>query len=260
MCRFRIGLGGRAEKRYGSGSMKDYPSIPIRECREPLVRIPPEAFAFSEPHPYAALGAPYGGASPWLLRRSVLVALADAQGRLTALRPGWTLKLFDAYRPLPVQAFMVWREFQQQARRRGDSLDAFRDPADLARRDPQRYATLAATVFLFWSVPADDPRAPPPHSTGAAIDLTLQDASGQEADMGCPIDETTERAFPDHFADAADAALRAVHARRQLLNEVMSAAGFNRHANEWWHFSLGDQMAACAAKAPFARYGRADNI
>lgn len=237
--------------------MPDYRSVPILECRDPLVRIPVEIFAFTDPPPYVALGAPYGGASPWMLRQRVLDALLEAGILLAARRPGWRLRLFDAYRPVPVQAFMVWREFRQQAELRGRSLDAFDSPADLARRDPGLYATLAATVFTFWGIPSDDVRTPPPHSTGAAVDLTLQDASGQEVDMGCPIDETSERAYPDFYADATRPELRAIHGCRQLLHEVMTSAGFSRHANEWWHFSLGDQMAALARGEPYAVYGRA---
>ncbi|MGE5467129.1 MAG: M15 family metallopeptidase [Ignavibacteria bacterium] len=237
--------------------MFHYRSVPIAECHEPLVGIPAGLFAFTDPHPYAALGAPYGGASPWMLRRSVLDALIAAQDRLGVLAPGWRLKLFDAYRPVAVQAFMVWREFRQQAARVGRSLDAFGSPDELAAADPALYASLAATVFTFWGVPSDDPRTPPPHSTGAAIDLTLEDAAGREADMGCPIDETSERAYPDHFTQAQEAEVRAIHARRCLLNDAMASAGFSRHINEWWHFSLGDQMAALARGEAHAIYGRA---
>lgn len=236
--------------------MKTYQSIPIAECGEPLVAIPAAAFAFTEPHPYAAFGAPYGNTSPWLLRQSVLAALLAAQERLQAARPGWRLKLFDAYRPVAVQAFMVWREFGNQAARAGLDLAGYADPADLRARAPELYAQLAPTVFEFWSEPSEDPRTPPPHCTGAVIDLTLQDAAGQEIDMGCPIDETSPRAYPDHFAQAVAPEEQAIHAHRQLLDAVMVESGFSRHGNEWWHFSLGDQMWAWAQGRATARYGR----
>lgn len=235
----------------------DYRSVPIQECGEPLVPIPVGPFAFTEPHPYRALGAPYAGASPWRLRQGVLAALVRAGLALEARAPGWRLRLFDAHRPVEVQAFMVWREFHQQAARHGRTLAGFSGPEDLARRDAELYALLARTVFTFWGMPSPDPRTPPPHSTGAAVDLTLEDDRGGEADMGCPIDETTERAYPDHYAAAPGARDRAIHGRREMLNEVMAAAGFTRHRHEWWHFSLGDQMAALANGEPFAIYGRA---
>ena len=234
-----------------------YRAVPIAECGEPLVAIPDGQFAFTDPPPYMALGAPYSGASPWMLRQRVRDALLAAGRFLEDRQPGWRLKLFDAYRPVPVQAFMVWREFQRLAEGAGRSLAAFADPADLARRDPDLHATLAATVFTFWGVPSEDPRTPPPHSTGAAVDLTLQDAGGYDLDMGCPIDETTERAHPGFFAAATGPDGRACHEHRRLLNDVMTAAGFSRHANEWWHFSLGDQMAAFSRGEPVAIFGRA---
>jgi D-alanyl-D-alanine dipeptidase len=235
--------------------MKTYRAVPIADCGEPLVPVQSGTVALTEPHPYAALGAPYGTASPWMLRQRVLAALLRAQDELGARRPGWTLKLFDAYRPNPVQAFMVWREFRRQAELVGASLAAFDKPADLQVRDPGLYERLASRVFEFWGIPSDDPRTPPPHSTGAAVDLSLLDADGREVDMGCPIDETTERAYPDHYAHASSPPMRGYHEHRLLLDEVMRSAGFRRHGNEWWHFSLGDQMWAWTAGEPVAVYG-----
>jgi len=237
--------------------MKTYQSIPICECHDPLVAIPATPFAFTLPHPYVKFSAPYGDVSPWMLRQGVLNVLLQAQAELDKRKPGWCLKLFDAYRPIPVQAFMVWREFGIQAELIGHSLAAYRNPTDLQADDPRLYETLAIKVFEFWGIPSDDPRTPPPHSTGAAIDLTLQDESGQEIDMGCPIDETTARAYPDHFAQATSPSMRVFHEHRTLLNKVMTAAGFSRHGNEWWHFSMGDQMWAWARGKSPAIYGRA---
>lgn len=231
--------------------MRPWLAVPINDCGEPLVAIPPEAFAFTDPHPYAAVGAPYGGATPWRLRQGVLAALVAVQAALEARRPGWRLKLFDAYRPIPVQSFMVWQEFLKQARLAGVSLDGCDNPQMLQVSEPALHDRLAATVYEFWALPSDDPATPPSHSTGAAIDLTLQDDAGRELDMGCPIDETTARAYPDHYAGSAHLA----HAHRVLLNDVMTAAGFCRHPNEWWHFSLGDQMWAWA-RGCTACYGR----
>lgn len=236
--------------------MRPWLAVPIVDCGEPLVAIPAEAFVFTEPHPYVAVGAPYGEASPWMLRQSVLTALVAAQSNLTSRRPGWKLKLFDAYRPVAVQSFMVWQEFLKQARLAGVSLGDCTDPQTLQVRLPELHDRLAATVYEFWALPSDDPATPPSHSAGAAVDLTLQDEAGREIDMGCPIDETTARAYPDHFAGAAHPAQQACHAHRLLLNDVMLAAGFSRHPNEWWHFSLGDQMWAWM-NATTARYGLA---
>jgi D-alanyl-D-alanine dipeptidase len=80
--------------------------------------------------------------------------------------------------------------------------------------------------------------------------------------MGTQIDEISPASYPDYYADSTDAAQQKYHIYRQLLNSVMCKAGFRRHPNEWWHFSLGDQMWAWAynqenpAQPMTARYGR----
>ncbi len=222
--------------------------------------IPPDHFAFFNPHPYQALGAPYGGASPWMLRQGVLDALNRANQRLAALRPGWKIMIFDAYRPNAVQAFMVEREFAIQAKLAGLDVDKL-TPADRE--------TLGVKVFRLWGIPSADPATPPPHSTGSAVDCTLADEHGVEVDMGSPVDENSDRSNPDYFANIATPAAQTAHANRKLLAEAMEAEGFLRHHAEWWHFSLHDQYWTWRMReAPrahsdedlpkTARYGRAD--
>ncbi len=48
-----------------------------------------------------------------------------------------------------------------------------------------------------------DLATPPPHSTGAAVDITLVDAAGKAVFMGSPIDELSERSHPAYFAAIA---------------------------------------------------------
>lgn len=82
--------------------------IPIKECHEALAPIPMDGtFAFFSPHPYEALGAPYGDVSPFSLREGVLFSLMEASKSLHKIHPGYRLRIFDAYRPIEVQAFMV---------------------------------------------------------------------------------------------------------------------------------------------------------
>lgn len=91
---------------------KEFPrfrrEIPIEECGEPLVAIPDDgSFGFFLPHPYVSVGAPYGDSSPFFLRASVVEALKNANTKLSISHPGHRLKIFDGYRPLEVQYFMV---------------------------------------------------------------------------------------------------------------------------------------------------------
>ncbi|MDX2215032.1 MAG: M15 family metallopeptidase, partial [Oculatellaceae cyanobacterium bins.114] len=95
----------------------------------------------------------------------------------------------------------------------------------------------------------------PPHSTGAAVDVTLVDQYNHPIDMGSPIDEMSLRSYPDYFSPTFDPPHphesvvnlserpnATVHYHRQILREIMTSVGFLQHPNEWWHFSLGDQM------------------
>ncbi len=217
--------------------------------------IPQDKFVFFSPHAYVALGAPYNGDSPWLLRSGVLEALLEAQKSLASQRPGWKIMVFDGYRPNAVQEFMVMREFRIQAEA------ANFDPDHLTESQQEQ---LAEKVYRLFGIPSENPATPPPHSTGAAVDCTLADESGKEVDMGSPIDENSDRSNPNHFAEAEDAAGKKAHQNRILLHDIMQANGFLRHHAEWWHFSTGDQYWAWTqrqqdpASQIAAHYGRAD--
>lgn len=228
--------------------MKLYQKIPIQDCGEPLVEIPLADFAVVMPHPYAMLGAPYGDRGPYFLRQSVLDRLYQAQGWLQVQRPGWRLQIFDAYRPVAVQQFMVDYTFEQLAR----SHDL--DPAALT---PAQQTDLQSQVFQFWAPPSPDPATPPPHSTGAAVDLTLADAEGMQVNMGSAIDELSPRSYPNYFSESAEPEEQQYNRDRALLSQAMTQAGFCQHPHEWWHFSQGDQLWAWTAQAQIARYGGA---
>ncbi|MFH7244430.1 MAG: M15 family metallopeptidase [Spirulina sp.] len=230
--------------------MKPYHTIPIEDCNEPLLPISAQIFAIVDPHPYQELGAPYGKQSPYRLRASVLTALQEAQNGLQQQQPQWRIQIFDAYRPIAVQAFMVQYTLNQ--------LYQQRYPAQ-TQLTPRQQADLMAEVTQFWAMPSDDPRTPPPHSTGAAVDISLVDGEGNPVPMGSPIDEISERSWPDHFAHQADPDSQRFHRHRTLLHQAMASAGFCRHPQEWWHFSLGDQLWAWLQpthQPKIARYGR----
>ena len=229
--------------------MKPYQSVQIKECGEPLSAIPLEEFAVVTPHPYVALGAPYGEFSPYFLRAGVLQRLFQAQQQLQQQIPSWRLQIFDAYRPIPVQQFMVDYTFEQLVATEG-----------LAAKDlsDERRSHFQSKVAEFWAVPSLNPATPPPHSTGAAVDLTLVDEKGVAVDMGSAIDEISPRSYPNHFEKSDRPEEKRYHHHRSILAEAMSAAGFQQHPNEWWHFSCGDQLWGWqVGKGAIAQYGNA---
>jgi D-alanyl-D-alanine dipeptidase len=230
--------------------MKAYQQIQILECGEPLVPIPLEQFAVESPHPYQKLGAPYGETSPYYLRESVVAALIAAQAYLQQQYPGWRIQIFDAYRPVEVQQFMVDHTFAEVVQTQKLNPDALSD---------EQRGAIWQQVYKIWAVPSHNPITPPPHSTGAAVDITLVDATGQTIDMGSAIDELSPRSDPNYYANQPE---KPYHYHRQLLRDVMYAAGFRRTPDEWWHFCLGDQMWAWLrnqenlTETVIARYGR----
>ncbi len=232
--------------------MKPYQHIPIIECGEPLVPIALEKFAVESPHPYQKLGAPYGKLAPYYLRFSVLDSLITAQTKLQQLRRGWHIQIFDAYRPVEVQQFMVDYTFTTALQAQGLTSQA----------TAAQQQGIWEQVYQMWAVPSFNPDTPPPHSTGAAVDVTLVDENGETVDMGGAIDELLARSHPDYYANATNPLEQQYHTHRQLLRDIMYSSGFRRHPLEWWHFSKGDQMWAwlCQQENPthpiVARYGR----
>jgi len=181
--------------------------IIIKECGEKLLELSDD-FARFNPHQYMLLNAPYGNKSPFFIREDVLKRLKIAQKKLNSLKAGYRLKIFDAYRPLEVQKFMI-------------DYDTKRFSKEIAQK--------------FWSPICDDVKLnPPPHSTGAALDLTIVDEADMELDMGTKIDEFVK----ESHADAIE------NDNRKLLVLVMNFADFVQLPTEWWHFSYGDQIWA----------------
>lgn len=228
--------------------MRPWSPIPIEDCGEPLQALPP-VFLRMEPHPYLALGAPYGAlGNPFQLRLGVVQRLLDAQQQLVKHDPSLRLSIFDAWRPIAVQAFMVDHSIAELCRERGVEL-----------RSGHAFDQVVADVGRFWAAPSRDPATPPPHSTGAAVDLTLSSIDGTPLAMGGEIDVIGAVSEPQHYAGREDSEARRWHQRRQLLAEVMEVAGFAQHPNEWWHYSFGDQLWAWRKGAAVAVYAEAVN-
>lgn len=229
---------------------RPWSKVPISDRGEPLLPLPPQLHRL-EPHPYLALGAPYGaGLSPFRLRRHVVDRLLGAQAELQRQEPQWRLAIFDGWRPVGVQAFMVDHAFKNECVLRG--LDPGGDPIALAG--------VYEAVARFWAPPSENPLTPPPHSTGAAVDLTLADTHGAPLAMGGEIDDIGAISEPDYYSaqsvEEPGSREGQWHRNRQLLAYVMAAAGFAQHPHEWWHFSYGDQLWAWRKNETRACYGR----
>ena len=231
--------------------MRPWKNIKIKECNEQLISIPNSIFRLT-PHPYMSIGAPYlNGVDPWVLRKSVSKRLIEAQQYLSESNPHLQLALFDAWRPISVQKFMFNYTIQEICISRG---------IDINDHSLKGIVTeIIEEVGHFWARPTSNPSTPPPHSTGAAIDLTLADMNGNPLDLGGEIDFIGPKSRPDFYEKNSlrmpYSKHQVFHNRRSLLSSVMEHTGFVQHPGEWWHFSYGDQLWSWISKKGDAVYG-----
>lgn len=105
----------------------------------------------------------------------------------------------------------------------------------------------------FVASPNADPRCPPPHRTGGAVDVYLIDrATGVPLPMGTEPDEAALASATRHFEEHPHAPFTA---NRRLLFHAMTGAGFTNYFGEWWHYDYGNQRWANCSAVDAAIYG-----
>lgn len=190
----------------------------------------PEGFVYlDEAIPGIRVDLRYAGANNFVGRpvigyvsqRAVMTApaaraLAEV---LAALKPfGLELLVFDSYRPQQaVDDFVAWSK----------------DDADV--RTKVVYYPHVNKQSLF---PEGYIAERSGHSRGSTIDLTIV-ASGNAPvplDMGTPFDYFGPESWPDYAGASAQQ-----RANRLLLRSVMQKHGFKPYAQEWWHFTYGNE-------------------
>jgi len=149
-------------------------------------------------------------------------------------------KIFDAYRPLSLQQFFFDRECARVRAVNPDLTDE----------------EIRKIVFVSVYPPNTNPQAPPPHSTGGALDLSLMDRNGIELDMGCRYCD-----FGDRMYTNSEAITPEQRQNRLILLNAMVSAGFANFPGEWWHFMYGERewaayMSMICGKPVNSRYGR----
>ncbi len=204
---------------------------------EPLVEIRDHGIAGANAYheglpPYHS---PIPGAVPdLLLRKGVVARLREVNDRLAPY--GLELWVFDAWRPVALQNH--FHDDWMPARLR--ALHPHWTDAQVMAETGRYFARGAPAGGI-------DPASPPPHATGAAVDLTIRRMSGAELFMGTIFDDLSAASNTAHFEAEPEGLAFSHHearANRRLLFWLMEAAGFANNPTEWWHFSLGDQMWA----------------
>lgn len=198
-------------------------AVPVTESGEDLVDVRRTGFSLdglksTEDAAYAHL------------RAGLVERLLSAQDHLPG---GYRLHLVEGYRPYHLQ-----ERYFTNYRHHLETIDpALSD--DVSFQLASRYV------------------APPtvaPHVSGAAIDLTLIDSSGNQLDLGTPINATPEDSAGGCYFAAENVSREARH-HRSVLAAALQAAGLVNYPTEWWHWSYGDRYWAYITGQPAAIYG-----
>ncbi|MCL6733575.1 M15 family metallopeptidase [Streptomyces neyagawaensis] len=201
--------------------------VPVRDCGEPLVDLRELPFVVVDPRQADPAGAFAH------LREGVAWRLARA-ARL--LPDGLRLLVTEGYRPLSLQI---------------EYFEAYAAELRLANPDwPEEYLREQTSRSL----------SPPeigPHVAGAAVDLTLCTATGEELDMGTAVDASPEESDDACYTDAPHIS-EAARGNRRILSAALTTAGLVNYPTEWWHWSYGDRYWALMTGAPGALYGPAE--
>ena len=182
-----------------------------------------------------------------MLTKEAAAALKSASD--DAVRRGYRLKIYDAYRPQRAVAhFMRW------ARDAGDTRMKYCFYPNLVKSELFERGYIAEKSG---------------HSRGSTVDLTLFDMkTGREVDMGGTFDWFGEESHPDYKG-----VTEKQYANRKLLREIMTSHGFKPLEEEWWHFTLANEpypdtyfdfpvggYAAAPAGVPDAEYATEQDL
>ncbi|RRO15663.1 D-alanyl-D-alanine dipeptidase [Saccharopolyspora rhizosphaerae] len=218
------------------------PTSEVKKAPEGFVRLRDvdssilEEVRYATPHNFTGDPVPGYDEPMCVLTRPLAEALHEAQQRF--LRQGYTLKVYDCYRP-------------QQA---DDRFVEWAQDLDDQRMKAEFYPDFDKSQLYSAGYIAENSG----HSRGSSVDLTLVrlPAPPQRAYVpGEPLVPCTEPAgkrFSDNSVDMGtgfdcfDALAHTddpqvpgdVRAHRDVLRDGLSAVGLRNYPGEWWHFSL----------------------
>ena len=150
-----------------------------------------------------------------LVTREAAKALQEVNKELLPM--GYTIKVFDAYRPqMAVDHFVEWA----------------RDLNDVRMQKYFYPEENKANLFAHGYIASRSG-----HSRGSTVDLTLYDVRNEcDVDMGGTFDYFGYRSYPNY-----PYLTEQQRQKRQLLRSVMVKHGFHGIDTEWWHFTLNNE-------------------
>lgn len=198
---------------------------------------------YATPFNFTGRRVPGYDAAECILLGPAAEALARAQARLLA--QGYSLKVYDCYRPeRAVRSFITWAQSPEP-----DYMGRIFSPAIpkaeqfargyLAKRSRHSLG-IAVDVGL---VRADEPALPTPTNAGPCDGPFAGRARESSLDLGTAYDCSSPLSATASARVNADA-----RANRDRLNRALAAEGFRNYSQEWWHYDF------TAAPAPLRSY------
>ena len=160
------------------------------------------------------IGSPIEGYQNNVLIVTEKTALALHKIQQAVLKEGFSLQIYDAYRPQQaVDHFVKWATVLE------DTL-----------MKHQYYPKVPKSKLFQLGYIASKSG----HSRGSTVDLTLVNlTTKQVVDMGSPYDFFGEESHPFYTKISTEQ-----RSNRLYLRKVMLEYGFRPYENEWWHFTL----------------------
>lgn len=215
-----------SEKNFYIIPEKLHPQVKIKECEEELIDVE-KLVKEKKSRLLIDLVWEKNDIANCRLRKTVAEKILRIQENLPV---NFALKIYDAHRPISLQQRLfdeIWKEIStKNPKLKGDEL--YRE----------------VTNFIA------DPKNTPPHSTGAAVDLSIYDLDRKEdVDMGVPVNSISElsQVFSEKLTKEA-------MQNRLILFNAMMSEGFCNLSTEWWHYSYGDQIWAAFYGLEYAIY------
>ncbi|MFD7916924.1 M15 family metallopeptidase [Streptomyces sp. NPDC059752] len=175
-----------------------------------------------------------------ILTRPAAEALHRAQVRL--LRQGYSLKVYDCYRPQrAVDHFVRWAEDLGDERRKAefyprvDKSRLFEDGYIAKKSGHSRGSTMDVTLVRLPALPAPRPR--PGQESVPCYAPRAERYPDNSVDMGTGFD-----CF-DTLSHTDDPRVQgAQRTNRDLLRSTLTAEGFVNLPEEWWHFTYKPEL------------------
>ncbi|WP_329179426.1 M15 family metallopeptidase [Streptomyces decoyicus] len=188
--------------------------------------------------PHTFMGVPVTGyrAPMCLLTRDAARALHRAQRSF--LRRGYSLKVYDCYRPQrAVNHFVAWAKDLDDQRMKGefyprvDKSMLFRDGYIAEKSGHSRGSTLDLTLVRLPALPTR------PYVPGEPLSSCFGPKATRFPDNS--LDMGTGFDCFDTLAHTLDPRIKGTQrANRLLLKDGMEHAGFVNYAPEWWHYTF----------------------